>query len=59
MTRISCVRCFVRSWFPVADHAPEMHRDVEELPSILSEIEQSGHTIDSHKCVRCPDYSDT
>jgi len=36
-----------------------MHRDVEELPSILTEIKQSGHIIDSHKCVRCSDYSDT
>lgn len=45
--------------FLFTDHVPEMHRDVEELPSILSEIEQSGHIIDSHKCVRCPDYSDT
>lgn len=61
MTRISCVRCFVwsRKVFLVTDHTPEMHRDVEELPSILTEIKQSGHIIDSHKCVRCSDYSDT
>ncbi|KAJ3566149.1 hypothetical protein NP233_g7185 [Leucocoprinus birnbaumii] len=26
----------------------QMHRDVEELPAILSEIEQSGHLIDGH-----------